>query len=98
MAFRLLDDSTQSSQFIVLLVFTPLGIIVTGLRFIIAPGSGRKIGLEDWSAVVATIFSTLANLGALMGEPIGALPASMTTTSTDKVRRDSNQHSQWAPD
>ncbi|KAK2603435.1 hypothetical protein QQS21_004386 [Conoideocrella luteorostrata] len=50
MAFQLNNSSTQISQFIVLLIFTPLGILVTALRFVATSRSKRKVDIEDWLA------------------------------------------------
>ncbi|RYP69622.1 hypothetical protein DL769_005242 [Monosporascus sp. CRB-8-3] len=54
------------SQFVVLIIFTPIGIVVTALRFVATRRSARKPGLEDWLAVAATLFFTLTDLGGLM--------------------------------
>ncbi|KAI1372085.1 hypothetical protein F4677DRAFT_449744 [Hypoxylon crocopeplum] len=66
MSFELWNSSAQLSQFIVLLIFTPLGIAVTVLRFVATYRGARKPSLEDWLAVAATIFFILTNLAALM--------------------------------
>ena len=68
MAFELWKNSTQLSQFIVLIIFTPLGIAVTVLRFVATRRVARKIGHEDWLAAAATLFFILCNLGGLMGK------------------------------
>lgn len=67
MAFKIYEDSTQLAQFATLLVFTPLGIVVTALRFVAVRRVTRKAGVEDWLAVIATIFFILTNLSGLMG-------------------------------
>lgn len=54
------------SQFIVLTIFTPLGILVTILRFVATHRASRKPSIEDWLAVVATVFFITTNLGGLM--------------------------------
>lgn len=56
------------SQFIVLTIFTPLGILVTILRFVATHRASRKPSIEDWLAVVATVFFITTNLGGLMGK------------------------------
>ncbi|KAK5992616.1 Wortmanamides biosynthesis cluster protein C [Cladobotryum mycophilum] len=66
MTFKLYNNSTQLSQFVVLLVFTPLGILITCLRFVATRRSARKIGMEDWLAAIATLFFVLTNLSGLM--------------------------------
>lgn len=35
------------AQFVVLIIFTPLGILVTTLRFVAASRSKRNIAIED---------------------------------------------------
>lgn len=68
MGFDLGRDSTQLAQFIVLMIFTPIGIAVMVLRFIATRRSARKLGLEDWMAALATLFFVLTNLGGLVGK------------------------------
>jgi hypothetical protein len=68
MGFELWRDSTQLSQLIVLVIFTPIGIAVTALRFVATHRGARKPSLEDWMAVIATLFFMLTNFSALMGE------------------------------
>jgi threonine/homoserine/homoserine lactone efflux protein len=68
MAFEIWKESTQFSQFIVLLVFTPMGIVVTALRFVAGSRAVRKPGFEDWMAVVATIFFIMVNVTAFVGK------------------------------
>lgn len=68
MAFEIYEDSTQLAQFVTLIVFTPLGIAVTALRFVAVRRVTRKVGVEDWLAVIATIFFILTNLTGLMGK------------------------------
>lgn len=68
MAFRIYNNSTQFAQFIVLIIFTPLGIAVTVLRFVATRYGARRPGLEDWMAALATVFFILVNLAGLMGE------------------------------
>ncbi|KAI0106405.1 hypothetical protein GGR51DRAFT_517598 [Nemania sp. FL0031] len=66
MAFKLYNNSVQISQFIVLIIFSPLGIAVTALRFIALRRAARKPGLEDWLAVAATLFFIFTNLAGLI--------------------------------
>jgi cytochrome bd-type quinol oxidase subunit 2 len=68
MAFETWKNSTQMAQFVVLVLFTPLGIAVTALRFVATRRSARKPGAEDWLAVIAAVFCTLMNWAALMGK------------------------------
>jgi preprotein translocase subunit Sss1 len=70
MGFAIHDNSTQLAQFCVLIVFTPLGILLTWLRFVANCRSARKPSSEDWLAVVATIFFIGTNLAGLVGEYI----------------------------
>lgn len=69
MTFEIYHNSTQFAQFIVLVIFSPLGIAVTALRFVATRHGSRKPGLEDWMAAAATLFFVLVNLAGLMGEP-----------------------------
>lgn len=68
MTFNIHNNSTQFAEFIVLILFTPLGIAVTVLRFVATRYGARKPGLEDWLAAGATLFFLLFNLASLMGE------------------------------
>jgi hypothetical protein len=68
MTSELFRNSTYTAQFFVLIIFSPLGIAVTWLRFVATRREGRKIGLEDWFAVLATIFFLLTNIGGLGGK------------------------------
>ncbi|GAP85076.1 putative benzoate 4-monooxygenase cytochrome [Rosellinia necatrix] len=65
MAFELWKNHAEYTQFIVLLVFSPLSILVVAWRFVATYQSTRKPGLEDWMAVVAVIFSVLTNVGGI---------------------------------
>ncbi|KAJ5273999.1 hypothetical protein N7478_009124 [Penicillium angulare] len=66
MAFEMQNDSTQFAQFVTLIILTPLGIVVTALRFVAVRRVERKVGAEDWLAIIATLFTILTNLSALM--------------------------------
>lgn len=68
MAFEINKDSTQFAQFVTLIILTPLGIAVTALRFVAVRRVERKAGAEDWLAIIATLFTILTNLSALMGK------------------------------
>jgi hypothetical protein len=72
MAFNLENDSTQIAQFIVLLVFSPCGIVLTAFRFLATHRCGRKPGLEDWMAGLAALFFVMTNVTAIMCKPITA--------------------------
>lgn len=77
MVFELWKNHAEYTQFIVLLIFSPLSIIVVVWRFVATYQSTRKPGLEDWMAAVAVIFSVLTNVGGITGELIygdGELP------------------------
>ncbi|KAJ2974666.1 hypothetical protein NQ176_g5939 [Zarea fungicola] len=71
MAFAIYKNSTQLAQLIVLLIFSPLTILCLVLRFVATRRTKRKLGFEDWMAVLATIFAILNNLFALLA--IGVL-------------------------
>ncbi|KAI0602448.1 hypothetical protein F4775DRAFT_588686 [Biscogniauxia sp. FL1348] len=64
-AFRIWQNSTQMSQFVVLVLLTPLGILVTLLRFVAIQRASRRPGLEDWLSAAATVFFITTNLWAL---------------------------------
>lgn len=68
MGFAIYNNSTQLATFIVLIVFTPLGIILTGLRFFAARRGARELSYEDWLAVVATLFSIGQNIAGVVGK------------------------------
>jgi threonine/homoserine/homoserine lactone efflux protein len=68
MGFAVYNDSSQLTAFILLIVFTPLGIFVTGLRFIATRRGARKLSYEDWLAVVATLFFIGLNVAGVIGK------------------------------
>lgn len=67
MAFELWRNSVQYAQFIVLVIFSPLGVAVTVLRFVATRRSSRKVAFEDWMALVAAFFSVMTNVAGLVG-------------------------------
>lgn len=67
MPFQIYNNSTQMAQFVVLVIFTPLSVLVTALRFVASRKGKRKLGMEDWFCVLATIFTVMCNVCALMG-------------------------------
>lgn len=67
MVRELYKNPTQLAEFVVLILFTPLGIAVTVLRFVATYHSQRKPGLEDWMAILATLFFCLTNIGGVSG-------------------------------
>ncbi|KID73851.1 benzoate 4-monooxygenase cytochrome P450, partial [Metarhizium brunneum ARSEF 3297] len=56
MAWGIFNDPVQSLVFAVGLVFTPICVIATALRFIASRVSLGKIGIEDWLALGALVF------------------------------------------
>ncbi|KAI1380098.1 hypothetical protein F4677DRAFT_405848 [Hypoxylon crocopeplum] len=56
MALNVLDDSEQGAGWILAVVFTPICILATVLRFVATKCGGRKIGWEDWHALLALVF------------------------------------------
>ncbi|KAK9426029.1 putative integral membrane protein [Seiridium unicorne] len=89
MAFELWKNSAQWAQFLTLIIFTPLGIAVTLLRFVATHRSARKPSLEDWLALTATIFFVLNNLAALMATSIlngRSIPEEIAESMSDYVR------------
>ncbi|KAK5989623.1 Satratoxin biosynthesis SC1 cluster protein 4 [Cladobotryum mycophilum] len=59
MALHVFDDTQQGASFIVCIVSTPICILATILRFVATSHSGRKIGLEDWFALLGLFFFLL---------------------------------------
>ncbi|KAI0894505.1 hypothetical protein F4806DRAFT_471582 [Annulohypoxylon nitens] len=66
MAFELWENHIHIAEFIVLLTFTPIGIVVTALRFVATHRAARKPSLEDWLAVVATVIFVLVAIASCM--------------------------------
>lgn len=98
MTFEIYKDSAQFSQFITLIIFTPLGIVVTALRFVAVRRVARKVGSEDWLALIATIFFILTNLAGLMGKSFPYDTPSSAFVNIGHVIINSYQHSQWPTD
>ncbi|KAK7986887.1 hypothetical protein PG988_001875 [Apiospora saccharicola] len=65
MGVELSRSPKQEAEFVVNLVLTPIGIVVTILRFVATSHSSRNPGLEDWMAISGTLFFVLTNLGSL---------------------------------
>lgn len=55
MAFKVFDDKAHGTGFVVAVVTIPICILATALRFYISKLPGKKIGLEDWFALVALL-------------------------------------------
>lgn len=68
MAFEVWKQDSQLAEFIVLIVFSPIGISVTALRFVATRRGARSPGLEDWLAAVAAFFFLMVNFANLMGK------------------------------
>ncbi|KAI1657078.1 hypothetical protein F4813DRAFT_396621 [Daldinia decipiens] len=56
MGFEITKDSHQTAAFIVCLITAPTCIVATALRFIATRRNRRRIGWEDWFALLALIF------------------------------------------
>lgn len=56
MAFEIFNDSLQGSVFLVFVIFTPLCILATALRFVASHMATRGAGIEDWFALGALVF------------------------------------------
>jgi cytochrome bd-type quinol oxidase subunit 2 len=67
MGFELWKDPIQFAQFIVLIIFSPLGVILTMLRVMATRRSSRKVAFEDWMALVAAFFTVMTNVAGLAG-------------------------------
>ncbi|KAI1407903.1 hypothetical protein F5Y13DRAFT_121114 [Hypoxylon sp. FL1857] len=57
MTFRVFDDGVLGALFVSIIVCTPIAILVTVLRFVATRKSQRKIGLEDYLALLALLFN-----------------------------------------
>jgi hypothetical protein len=55
MAFNVFDERDHGICFVVAIVFMPITIFATGLRFWLTRLPGRKVSLEDWFALLALI-------------------------------------------
>ncbi|KAI0440352.1 hypothetical protein F4803DRAFT_527750 [Xylaria telfairii] len=66
MGFEMGRSPMRLTQFIILLIFTPLGTAVTAVRLVAIRRTSRKPGFEDWMAVLATLFFALTNLTSLI--------------------------------
>ncbi|CAJ2504150.1 Uu.00g115440.m01.CDS01 [Anthostomella pinea] len=68
MTFRVFDDRVLGSIFVVALICTPIAILVTVLRFVATRKSQRKIGWEDYLALLALLFNLGFNIMELWSE------------------------------
>ncbi|KAK0629906.1 hypothetical protein B0T17DRAFT_203135 [Bombardia bombarda] len=62
MTFDVFQDKNQGAYFVVTIISAVLTTIAVALRFIATRRTGRKLGLEDWLALAATIVF-LARIG-----------------------------------
>jgi uncharacterized iron-regulated membrane protein len=56
MAFRVFDEPQAGACFALSLVFSPICIAATGLRFLATRRAGRKIAWDDWHALTGLVF------------------------------------------
>ncbi|KAF3018237.1 hypothetical protein E8E14_013227 [Neopestalotiopsis sp. 37M] len=56
MAFHVFDSPDQRAAFFICVIVSPLCIVLILLRFLLAKRNGRKIGLEDWFALLSLVF------------------------------------------
>lgn len=56
MGFNIANDSLQETAFIVAIVGVALAILALVLRFVATKSVARRLGWEDWFAVLATFF------------------------------------------
>lgn len=54
--FNLFNDSVQGAVLVIFIIFTPICILATTLRFVSSRISLGKPGIEDWLALGALIF------------------------------------------
>jgi hypothetical protein len=55
MAFEVFENRDESIGFIVIIVAIPICVTAVALRFLCSRLPGRKIGWEDWLALLALI-------------------------------------------
>ncbi|ORY71957.1 uncharacterized protein BCR38DRAFT_418509 [Pseudomassariella vexata] len=88
MAFSVYNDSEQGAAFTLIIVTLPICILSTILRFTSTRHSERKVGLEDWFALLALLFylgyvGLLTSILVLMNGrnvfELGELPLSTVT-------------------
>ena len=55
MAFRVFENRDESIGFIVIVVAIPICVTAVALRFLCSRLPGRKVGWEDWLALLSLI-------------------------------------------
>ena len=56
MGFHVFDDSQNAAGWLLSIIFAPICIVATVLRFVATKRSGRKLGLEDFWALLGLVF------------------------------------------
>ena len=56
MAFHIFDNADQLATFWICVITTPICILLIIFRFTTKNRNGRKVGMEDWFALVALFF------------------------------------------
>lgn len=54
--FHVFDDGLQGAALVIFIVFTPLCMLATALRFVSSRISFGRQGIEDWLALGALVF------------------------------------------
>lgn len=73
MALAVFNESQQGACFVVICVCTPIAILATILRFVATSRSRRKLGWEDFFALVALVINLAYNAMLLWSRPYHVL-------------------------
>ena len=55
MGFNVFNDSEAATGFVLAVLAMPICCLATGLRFVSTKRAGKKIGMEDWFALLALV-------------------------------------------
>ncbi|KAK7917479.1 hypothetical protein PG985_011087 [Apiospora marii] len=67
MTFDVFNDPLQGAGFVIILIFGPISILATILRFVCSRISLRKHGKDDWMALAAEVFYLGWITGCMLG-------------------------------
>jgi drug/metabolite transporter (DMT)-like permease len=56
MALNVFQDPQETAAWVVCIIFTPICILATVLRFVATKRAGRAFGWEDWFALLGLVF------------------------------------------
>lgn len=68
MALHIFDSQIQGIFFVIIIIFAPLCTLAVVLRFIACRMARRKLGLEDWFALLALIIYLASSIVCAIGE------------------------------